>query len=128
MPHQCVHCSKIYPKASKEIIEGCRECGGHFFFYIKDEQLKKAEEKPIEIPKEEKKKSEKDIREIAGIHDEASPVILDIESIRVLSEGKYEIDVVSLFSKKKPIIYKIEEGKYIIDLSPIKPTKKNEED
>lgn len=119
MPHQCVHCSKIYPKASKEIIEGCRECGGHFFFYIRDEQLKKAEEKPIEIPKEEKKKIEKDIREIAGIHDEASPVILDIESIRVLSEGKYEIDVVSLFSKKKPIIYKIEEGKYIIDLTSI---------
>jgi len=117
MPHQCVHCSKIYPMASKEIIEGCSECGGHFFFYIRDEQLKKAKEEPIEIPKEEKKKIEKDIREIAGIHDEKSPVILDIESIRVLGEGKYELDVVSLFSKKKPIIYKIEEGKYVIDLT-----------
>jgi len=117
MPHQCVHCSKIYPMASKEIIEGCSECGGHFFSYIRDEQLKKAKEEPIEIPKEEKKKIEKDIREIAGIHDEKSPVILDIESIRVLGEGKYELDVVSLFSKKKPIIYKIEEGKYVIDLT-----------
>ena len=46
-------------------------------------------------------------------------VFLDIESVRLLGEGKYEIDVVSLFNKKKPIIYKIEEGKYIIDLSSL---------
>ena len=117
MPHQCVHCSKIYPAASKAIIEGCSECGGHFFFYIREEQLEKVEKNPvIEIPKQEKKKIEKDIREIAGIPDENSPVILDIESIRVLGEGKYEIDVVNLFNKDKPVIYKMEEGKYIIDL------------
>jgi len=119
MPHQCVHCSKIYPKATKELIEGCNECGGHFFFFIREEQLNKEEEKPIEIPDNEKAKVERDIREIAGISDEKAPVILDIESIRVLGEGKYEIDVVNLFNKKKPIIYKMEEGKYIIDLSSI---------
>lgn len=123
MPHQCVHCSKIYPMASKELVEGCGECGGHFFFYIKEEQLDKLKEKPIEIPEEEKSKVEKDIREMAGISDENAPVILDIESVRVLGEGKYEIDVVNLFNKKKPIIYKIEEGKYLIDLASIKKTK-----
>ena len=57
---------------------------------------------------------------MAGIEDEKAPVILDIESIRVLGEGKYEIDIVSLFSKKKPIIYRMEEGKYIIDLTNLK--------
>ena len=123
MAHQCVHCSKIYPMASKELIEGCSECGGHFFFYIREEQLDKLKEKPIEIPEEEKSKVEKDIREMAGISDENAPVILDIESVRVLGEGKYEIDVVNLFNKKKPIIYKIEEGKYLIDLASIKKTK-----
>ena len=126
MPHQCVKCSKIIPIASKEIIEGCDKCGSHFFFYIREEQLDKIKEKPIEIPDEEKAKVEKDIREIAGIPDENKPVILDIESVRVLGEGKYEIDVVNIFNKKKPIIYKIEEGKYIIDLSSIK--KEDEED
>jgi predicted nucleic acid-binding Zn-ribbon protein len=128
MPHQCVHCSKIYPQATKELIEGCNECGGHFFFYIREEQLNNQEETPIEIPEKEKKKVEKDIREIAGIPDENSPVILDIESVRVLGEGKYEIDVVNLFNKKKPIIYKMEEGKYMIDLSSIVGHKKSEED
>ena len=128
MPHQCVHCSKIYPIASKELIEGCSECGGHFFFYIKEEQLEKLKEKSIEIPEKEKSKVEKDIREIAGIQDENTPVILDVESVRVLGEGKYEIDVVNLFSKKKPIVYKIEEGKYIIDLSTIENKNDNEKE
>jgi len=126
MAHQCVHCSNIIPIASKELLEGCSKCGGHFFFYIRDEQLNKIKEKPIEIPEKEKVKVEKDIREIAGIPDESTPVILDIESVRVLGEGKYEIDVVNLFNKKTPVIYKMDEGKYIIDLSSIK--RENEED
>lgn len=45
------------------------------------------------------------------------PVILDLESVRVLKPGKYELDIVNLFSKKRPLIYKLEEGKYVIDLA-----------
>ena len=117
MPYQCVKGSRIIPIGNKELIEGCGDCKGHFFFYIRDEQLKKIKERPIEIPNEEKKEVEKNIREMAGIPDENAPVILDIESVRVLSDGKFEIDVVSLFEKKKPLVYKLEEGKYIIDLT-----------
>ena len=36
MPHQCVHCGKLIEVGSKEIIEGCGECGGRFFYYIKE--------------------------------------------------------------------------------------------
>jgi predicted nucleic acid-binding Zn-ribbon protein len=117
MPHQCVRCSRIIPAGSRELIEGCNNCNGHFFFYIRDEQLEKVKEKPIEIPEEEKDVIEKDIREIAGITEEETPVILDIESIRVTGAGKFEIDVVNLFNKKRPLIYKLEEGKYLIDLA-----------
>jgi len=99
------------------LIEGCDECGGHFFFYIKNEQLEKLKEQPIEIPQGEKKQIEKDIREMAGIEEEDAPVILDLESIRAVSPGKFEIDIVNLFNKKRPLIYKLEEGKYIIDLA-----------
>ena len=117
MPHQCVKCSRIIPGGSKELLDGCSDCHGHFFFYIRDEQLEKIRENPIEIPEKEKEHVEKDIREMAGIVDEDAPVILDIESVRVLGSGKFEIDVVNLFNKKRPLIYKLEEGKYIIDLS-----------
>ncbi|VVB83944.1 Zn-ribbon containing protein [uncultured archaeon] len=117
MAHQCVHCGKIYPAGSKELLEGCGKCGSHFFFFIKDEQLARIRENPIEIPVESRKEVEKEIRELAGIIEEDTPVILDIESVRVTGEGKFEIDLVNVFNKKRPLIYKIEEGKYIIDLA-----------
>ena len=116
-PHQCVKCSRIIPVASKELLEGCNSCKGHFFFYIRDEQLEKIKDTPIEIPEKDKEVIEKDIREIAGIQDEEAPVILDFESVRVTGSGKFEIDVVNLFRKDRPLIYKLEEGKYIIDLA-----------
>jgi len=116
MPHQCVHCGEIYPSGSKEILKGCK-CGSHFFFYVKDEQMAKIRDKIIEIPEEEKAHIEKDIREIAGIAEDDAPVILDIESVRVVGAGKFEIDLVNLFKKNRPLIYKIEDGKYIIDLA-----------
>jgi len=117
MPNQCVHCGKIYPTGSKELLSGCSKCGSHFFFYIKEEQLNQAKEKLIEIPEDDKKKIEKDIREIVGIPEEDIPVILDIESVKITGVGKFEIDIVNLFNKNRPLIYKLEEGKYIIDLS-----------
>lgn len=117
MPHQCVHCSKVYPAGSKVLLEGCEDCGSRFFFYIRDEQMQRLKENPIEIPEKEKKKVEEDIREMAGITDEDAPVILDIESIRVTGDGKFELDIVNLFRKDRPLIYKLEEGKYIIDLA-----------
>ena len=117
MGHQCVHCGKMYPAGSKELLEGCSECGSHFFFYIKDELLERMKENPIELPIEDRHQVEKDIREMAGIIEDDMPVILDIESVRVTGSGKFEIDLVNVFNKKRPLIYKIEEGKYIIDLA-----------
>jgi len=117
MPHQCTKCSRFIPVGSKELLEGCSNCKSKFFFYIKEEQLEKIRNNPIEIPEDERKIVERDIRDIAGITDESMPVILDIESIRAIGSGKFEIDVVNLFNKDRPLIYKFEEGKYLIDLA-----------
>jgi len=117
MPHQCVRCSRIIPGGSKEILEGCSECGSHFFFYIREDQLESIKNRIIEIPEKEKEKVEEDIREMVGIVDEQTPVILDVESIRVMGEGKFELDLAKIFRKDRPLIYKLEEGKYIIDIA-----------
>jgi predicted nucleic acid-binding Zn-ribbon protein len=130
----------LYPDAAKELLTGCT-CGSHFFYYIKKEyydklnnqilndvkkgvekedsfELTELQKKIKEIDKMDKLKIEKDVRDIIGISEkEDVPIILDLESIRVLKPGKFEIDVVNLFSKKRPLIYKLEEGKYIIDLA-----------
>jgi hypothetical protein len=116
MPHRCIHCGQIYSDADKEIINGCK-CGNRFFFYMSEAQLNNAESnKLIELPQAEKEKVEKEIREIIGVSDE-QPVILDLETVKVIKPGKFEIDIVNLFNKERPLIYKLEEGKYIIDLA-----------
>jgi len=79
--------------------------------------LDRIKERKIEIPEKEKESIERDIREIVGITDEEIPVILDLESVRVVGDGKFEIDLVNVFNKNRPLIYKLEEGKYIIDLA-----------
>ncbi len=110
----------MYAAGSKALLEGCASCGSHFFFYIRDDKLRELKdrgENPMDMPGEEKKQVEKEIRTMAGITDEETPVILDIESVRISSPGKFEIDLVNLFKKNRPLIYKIGEGKYIIDLS-----------
>jgi predicted nucleic acid-binding Zn-ribbon protein len=119
MPHQCVHCSKIIQVGSKEILEGCESCGGKFFFYIRDEQVKAMEESknvPLqEFDTQDKQRVESEVREILKIEDDEKPVILDLESVRILGPGKFELDIVSLMNRR-PIVFKLEEGKYIIDL------------
>ena len=105
------------PKANRELLEGCAKCKSRFFFYIREEQLEQLKHKIIEIPEQEKAKIEKDVRDIAGITDLDAPVILDFESVRVTGTGKFELDLTNLFDKKKPLIYKLEEGKYLIDLA-----------
>jgi predicted nucleic acid-binding Zn-ribbon protein len=127
MPHQCVKCSRIIPIASKELLEGCQECKSKFFFYVREEQLEKLKEQIIDIPEAEKKQIERDIRKIAGIEKEDAPVILDFESIRVTGEGKFEIDLANLFNQKQPLVYKLEEGKYLIDLGNINSGEKEKE-
>lgn len=117
MPHQCVHCGNIFPDAAEEILKGC-SCGSHFFYYLKEMPSEEVNETIIELERADKTQIEKDIREITGIEDEPEkPVVLDLESVKVISPGKFEIDIVNLFSKKRPLIYKLEEGKYIIDLA-----------
>lgn len=65
----------------------------------------------------EKKQIEEDVREIAGIKDIDAPVILDFETVKVIRPGKYILDIPNLFSKKRPLVYKLEDGKYIIDIT-----------
>lgn len=117
MPHQCVHCGNIFPDAAEELLKGC-SCGSHFFYYIKEIPSEEVKEAIVELEKSDKQQIEKDIREITGLSEEPEkPVVLDLESVKVIKPGKFEIDIVNLFSKKRPLIYKLEEGKYIIDLA-----------
>ncbi len=127
MPHQCIHCGKNYPDGAEQILKGC-DCGGRFFFYLTEEKLKKLQENQntdqpeleIDLSPGEKEQIERDVRDIAQIKDDEAPVVLDFESINVLKPGKYLINLQKLFKGEKPVIYRLEDGKYIIDLASLK--------
>jgi len=113
MPHQCVRCGAIYEDASPTLLSGC-DCGSRFFFYFKE---KPQEEQLEQLTQQQRQEIEEDVEELIGptIEDE-TPVILDMESVRIKQPGKFELDLVNMF-KRKPLIYKLEEGKYIIDIA-----------
>jgi len=116
MPHRCVRCGTLYDDGSSQILKGC-SCGAKLFFFVKKEALQKSEEITRKLSEKEKKQIEQDVLEIVGEEraKEDQPIILDFESIRVVEPGKFELDLVHLF-KKDPLVYKVGEGKYIIDL------------
>jgi len=116
MPHQCIRCGKEYADGSDALLKGC-ECGARFFFFYRE----KMPANFMDMNKDERKEVLNEVQEIVkkqeniGEKEAEKPVILDLESIRVLKPGKYEIDIVSLF-KRNPVIYKEGEGKYYIDV------------
>ncbi|HJO01384.1 MAG: Zn-ribbon containing protein [Candidatus Woesearchaeota archaeon] len=117
MPHQCVRCNTFYEDGAQELLKGCT-CGGRLFFFIKQEKLEDMKNiaGDANLTKKDKEQIERDIFDLVGSEiDRDQPVILDLEAIRVLRPGKYELDLVHLF-KGEPLIFKVEDGKYMIDL------------
>lgn len=116
MPHQCVRCNTFYEDGSREILTGCT-CGARLFFFIKKEKLAAAKESPlVNLKPEQKKQIEEDVLELAGSQLNDAPVVLDFETIRVTKPGQYELDIVKLFQQDQPVLFKLEDGKYIIDI------------
>lgn len=120
MPHQCVRCNTFYDDGSHEIVTGCK-CGAKLFFYIRKERLEQARkvtDQFVKLSPKEKKQVEEDVFGLVGYKPvDDSPVVLDIEAIRVMKPGKFELDLVHLFNKENPLIYKMGEGRYVIDLA-----------
>jgi uncharacterized protein len=117
MPHQCVRCNIFYEDGAEEILKGC-SCGGKLFFYIKQSKLDEMKKVSTDANLSEKDKLqiEKDVFDLVGEQkDPNKPIVLDLESIKIVKPGKYELDLVHLF-KGEPLIFKLGEGKYMIDI------------
>ncbi|MBS3174249.1 hypothetical protein J4440_00035 [Candidatus Woesearchaeota archaeon] len=121
--HQCVRCSTMYEDGSNQILKGCNNCGGKFFFFVKNENLEQVKEATSQLTAEDKQKIEKDVLDIIG-YEEDKPVVLDLASVNILKPGKFELDLVRLF-KGEPMVYRLDEGKYIIDLAETFKNAKN---
>jgi len=116
MPNKCTSCGTIHKDDAPYLLSGCNECGSKFFFYVREEALAAIEKEVEKLTEQEIKEIEHDVREITG--EEEETVILDLEAIRVLSPGKYKIDVTNLF-QQKPLVIRTGEGRYKLDLSTL---------
>ncbi|MGM5487441.1 MAG: Zn-ribbon domain-containing protein [Nanobdellota archaeon] len=108
----------MYDDGAKEILQGC-SCGCKMFFFVKKEKLEEAKKvaDSIKLSATEKKQIEEDIYDLIGSQIESdAPVILDLEAIRILKPGKYELDLTHLF-KREPLVFRLEDGKYYVDIS-----------
>jgi hypothetical protein len=117
MPHQCVRCNSFYADDATEIINGCTRCQGKLFFYVKQAKLEAARQAVAEMSEQTKEELAADVADVIGHDiDEQEAVVVDLESIRVVAPGKYELNLQQLMNAEHPIIYKLGEGKYVVDI------------
>ena len=91
MPHKCTKCGKEYADGDARLLQGC-ECGNNKFLYV---------------PKIKRKKIEKSVKREA---------VMGIESVRIISPGRYEINLEKILSRNEIIIALREDGRYILHL------------
>ncbi len=113
--HQCVRCGKMHEDGAKEILSGC-SCGSRFFFFVSQEKFEKMKAFTVNITEKDRTQIEHDVNDMIGDILDDNTVILDLENVRILKPGQYEISIIDIF-KGKPLVYKLEEGKYVIDLA-----------
>ncbi len=121
MPNKCTYCGKMHPDDAQYLMTGCDKCGCKFFFYVREENLARMQddmERMERFSKADINEIESDVREILPEAAKQETVVLDIEAIRIVRPGKYEIDVTNLFNQR-PIVIKVGAGRYEIDLSTI---------
>lgn len=119
MPHQCVRCGKLYADGELNVLQGC-SCGAKMFYFLRANKYKEMQElakKKEILSGDQREQIEQDVYDMMGNEiDRDKPVILDIESIEVLKPGQYNLDLVKLFQGESPLIYKLEDGKYFVDV------------
>jgi predicted nucleic acid-binding Zn-ribbon protein len=107
-----------------EILRGCPSCGGKKFLYVSDRvrNVDVLEEKSTaDIVKEMKQ----EVLEIKSHGPASRPTdILDrVESVRIVSPGKYELNLERL-AESQDVIIGVDEGKYLLDLPSMSKKKK----
>lgn len=105
MAHKCTKCGKLYATGDMRLLQGC-ECGNNKFLYVPDEPRKY---KPEQIEEEIRKELTE----------------MGIETVRILSPGRYEINIEKLLQGEGIVIALQEDGRYVIHLpSFLKKTQK----
>lgn len=131
MPHQCMNCDRIYEDDADELMDGC-ECGSTLFLYQQSFDESSSEEDaddgqpraelPEDAPDRDEVMEEIDefLASIKGNKKGAGDtrIRFDLQSIRVLEEGVYEINLKKLLDEV-PLIVEVKDGNYHLHLPSV---------
>ncbi len=107
VPHKCVRCNREYDDGDVDSLsKGCA-CGAKVFLFTSGKELENVDDVGwIE-------------NELAGIVKKTNKsVSLDVENVKIIKKGIFEIDVGSL--AKNPVVVKDSEGVYYLRLPRVK--------
>ncbi len=111
MPHKCTNCEQIFEDGSGDILNGCPNCGWNKFLYVPakpaTETETDAEDTDAEIQSDK-----------VGEEKETVPD-MEVESIRILEKGSYELNLESLLEREEIIMSMKEDGRYLVHLPSV---------
>jgi len=111
MPHKCTNCEHVFEDGSVDILNGCPNCGWNKFLYV---------------PAKPATETETDAEDTdAGVQsdkvEEAKDAVpaMEVESIRILEKGSYELNLESLLEREEIIMSMKEDGRYLVHLPSV---------
>lgn len=112
MPHKCAKCEKEYASGSLELTKGCA-CGAKVFLYFNGENGKTGEQTIELVQARQTVKIEESLT--TWVEEYKAPLSLEVENIRVVEDGVFEVNVGSLIQNPL-VIVKGTDGVYYVKL------------
>ncbi len=113
MPHKCTNCGQIFEDGSVDILNGCPNCGWNKFLYVPA--------KPATKTGTETDAEDTDAGMQPDTVEEKKDTVpaMEVESIRILEKGSYELNLESLLEREEIIMSMKEDGRYLVHLPSV---------
>jgi predicted nucleic acid-binding Zn-ribbon protein len=137
MPHKCARCGRVYDDGDIQILKGCSFCGGKKFYYIATKNIETRDKNEIKdliynnIQSDIQLDNLDTLNEIERFHKKNKKnfknIIDDreIESIKIIDDGLYQLDLDILMRRDELIIEK-KDGSYALHMPSLFKYKKKE--
>ena len=111
MPHKCTNCEHIFEDGSADILNGCPNCGWNKFLYVPA--------KPATETETDAEDTDAEIQSDKVEEEKETVPDMEVESIRILEKGSYELNLESLLEREEIIMSVKEDGRYLVHLPSV---------
>jgi hypothetical protein len=111
MPHKCTNCEQVFEDGSGDILNGCPNCGWNKFLYVPA--------KPATETETDAEDTDAEIQSDKVEEEKETVPDMEVESIRILEKGSYELNLESLLEREEIIMSMKEDGRYLVHLPSV---------